>query len=88
MKRNYLFSIVLLLSIGVSFTSCGDTWLKYDTSQKNKLYFPIDKSQVLTHFISSDVSFALLDESVTELPATVSVAMIGMAADYDREFSV
>ena len=39
MKRSFLFDTALLLAVAAGAVSCGDTWLKYDTSQKNKLYF-------------------------------------------------
>lgn len=88
MKRNILFSILLLLGAGASLTSCKDTWLTYDTSQRDKLYFPIENMKDLNQYISTDVSFALLDESVGELRKTVPVAVMGMVADHDRTFAV
>lgn len=88
MKRNILISILLLLGAGASLTSCNDTWLTYDTSQRGKLFFPIKNMQQLDNYISTDVSFALLDESVGELRTTVPVALMGMVADHDRTFVV
>lgn len=88
MKRNTLFNIILLAGIAAGFVSCGDTWLKYDTSRKGKLYFSTGKGTDLDKYISTDVSFALLDESVKELPATVTVSLMGTIADYDRTFAV
>lgn len=88
MKRNILISILLLLGAGASLTSCKDTWLTYDTSQRGKLYFPIKNMQQLDNYISTDLSFALLDQSVGELRAKVPVALMGMVADHDRTFVV
>lgn len=32
MKRSFLFDTALLLAVAAGAVSCGDTWLKYDTS--------------------------------------------------------
>ena len=39
MKRKLIFNILIVLSAAGGFLSCSDTWLMYDTSQKDKLYF-------------------------------------------------
>ena len=39
MKRKLIFNILIVQSAAGGFLSCSDTWLMYDTSQKDKLYF-------------------------------------------------
>ena len=87
MKRKLIFNILIVLSAAGGFLSCYDTWLMYDTSQKNKLYFS-DGAQSLDRYLSTEAPFALLDESVKELRQTVPVKLLGMVADHDRTFEV
>lgn len=87
MKRKLIFNILIVLSAAGGFLSCSDTWLMYDTSQKNKLYFS-DGAQSLDRYLSTEAPFALLDESVKELRQTVPVKLLGMVADHDRTFEV
>lgn len=76
MKRKLIFNILIVLSAAGGFLSCSDTWLMYDTSQKNKLYFS-DGAQSLDRYLSTEAPFALLDESVKELRQTVPVKLLG-----------
>ena len=87
MKRKLIFDILIVLSAAGGFLSCSDTWLMYDTSQKDKLYFS-DGAQSLDRYLSTEAPFALLDESVTELRQTLSVKLLGSVADHDRTFKV
>lgn len=87
MKRKLIFNILIVLSAAGGFLSCSDTWLKYDTSQKNKLYFS-DGAQSLDRYLSTEAPFALLDESVKEIRQTIPVKLLGMIADHDRTFEV
>ena len=87
MKRSFLFDTALLLAVAAGAVSCGDTWLKYDTSQKNKLYFtegPLNLDQ----YISTDISFAIYDETVQEIQRKVPVKLLGTVSDRDRTFEV
>ena len=77
MKRKLIFNILIVLSAAGGFLSCSDTWLMYDTSQKDKLYFS-DGAQSLDRYLSTEAPFALLDESVKELRQTISVKLLGM----------
>ena len=61
---------------------------RYDTSQKDKLYFKYENYPSLDQYLSTDFSFALLDESVKEVKKTVTVTLLGMPADRDRTFEV
>ena len=87
MKRKLIFNILIVLSAAGGFLSCSDTWLMYDTSQKDKLYFS-DGAQSLDRYLSTEAPFALLDESVKELRQTISVKLLGTVADHDRTFEV
>lgn len=87
MKRKFIFDMLVVLSAAGGFFSCSDTWLMYDTSQKDKLYFS-DGSQNLDRYLSTEAPFALLDESVTELRQTIPVKLLGQVADHDRSFGV
>lgn len=87
MKRKFIFDMLVVLSAAGGFLSCSDTWLMYDTSQKDKLYFS-DGSQNLDRYLSTEAPFALLDESVTELRQTIPVRLLGQVADHDRTFGV
>ena len=51
MKRKLIFNILIVLSATGGFLSCSDTWLMYDTSQKDKLYFS-DGAQSLDRYLS------------------------------------
>ena len=85
--KNLIFKIAVLAGTVAAFASCSDTWLMYDTSQKDKLYFS-DGAQSLDRYLSPEAPFALLDESVKELRQTISVKLLGMVADRDRTFEV
>lgn len=76
MKNNILF-LLAVLSLGA--TSCKGTWLMYDTSQKDHLYFS-EKRQIRSE------SFALISEN--EIKVSTNVYVMGMPADHDRTFSV
>ena len=62
-----------------TLTSCKDTWLMYDLSQKDKVYF-MEKSQTHTY------SFALLDTD--EMTVSTTVSVMGDISDSDRTYSV
>ena len=85
--KNLIFKIAVLAGTVAAFASCSDTWLMYDTSQKDKLYFS-DGAQSLDRYLSTEAPFALLDESVKELRQTISVKLLGTVADHDRTFEV
>ena len=87
MKRKSIFNLFIMLGIAGGLLSCSDTWLMYDTSQKDKLYFN-DGYQDLDRYLSTEAAFALLDESVTEIKRTIPVKLLGMVADHDRTFEV
>lgn len=87
MKRRLIFNMLIVLSAAGGFLSCSDTWLMYDTSQKNKLYFS-DGAQSLDRYLSTEAPFALLDESVKEIHKTLPVKLLGSVADRDRSFKV
>lgn len=87
MKRTFLFHTILTLFAAANLVSCEDTWLEYDTSQKNKLYFtegPLNLDQ----YISADISFALYDETTQELQAKIPVKLLGTVSDRDLHFEV
>ena len=86
--KNLIFKIAILAGTVAAFASCSDTWLMYDTSQKDKLYFKYENYPSLDQYLSTDFSFALLDESVKEVKKTVTVTLLGMPADRDRTFEV
>ena len=86
--KNLIFKIAVLAGTVAAFASCSDTWLMYDTSQKDKLYFKYENYPSLDQYLSTDFSFALLDESVKEVKKTVTVTLLGMPADRDRTFEV
>ena len=86
--KNLIFKIAVLTGTVAAFASCSDTWLMYDTSQKDKLYFKYENYPSLDQYLSTDFSFALLDESVKEVKKTVTVTLLGMPADRDRTFEV
>ena len=65
--KNLIFKIAVLTGTVAAFASCSDTWLMYDTSQKDKLYFKYENYPSLDQYLSTDFSFALLDESVKEV---------------------
>ena len=88
MKRKLIFNILIVLSAAGGFLSCSDTWLMYDTSQKNKLYFKYENYSTLDQYVSTDLSFALLDSTTTELKHRITVTLIGSPADHDRTFEV
>ncbi len=58
---------------------CKDTWLMYDLSQKDKVYF-LEKDQIHTY------SFALLDTD--EINVATTVRVLGDISDEDRTYSV
>ena len=82
--KNLIFKIAVLAGTVAAFASCSDTWLMYDTSQKDKLYFKYENYPSLDQYLSTDFSFALLDESVKEVKKTVTVTLLGMPADRGR----
>ena len=88
MKRKLIFNILIVLSAAGGFLSCSDTWLMYDTSQKDKLYFKYENYSTLDQYVSTDLSFALLDATTTELKHRITVTLIGSPADHDRTFEV
>lgn len=67
------FSAILLLA------SCNGTWLMYDTSQKDRLYFEVPESP-------RNISFSLISDS--EITYTIPVYLMGIPSDSDRNFSV
>lgn len=69
-----LFAALLLLALG----SCDDTWIMYDTSQRDHLYFEVETTP--------NVSFSLLSD--TEIDYTIPIRIMGMPVDRDRTFSL
>ena len=51
MKRKLIFNILIVLSAAGGFLSCSDTWLMYDTSQKDKLYFKYENYSTLDQYV-------------------------------------
>lgn len=77
MKRNliiYALSMFVLL-----LNSCQGTWIMYDTSQKDRLYME-------TTLNTTMASFALISDQ--EMSHDVTVKLMGMPGDQDREFAV
>lgn len=72
--KNRLLYIMAALAF---FTSCKDTWLMYDTSQKDHITFT-EASKINT------ASFALLSENDIRVKATVF--LMGQPASRDRKF--
>ena len=74
-------TIIKLICIvaALALVSCQGTWLLYDTSQKDRLYF-----EVLTS--PEEVSFVYILDGTIEYKTTVR--MMGMPVDYDRTFHI
>ena len=49
--KNLIFKIAILAGTVAAFASCSDTWLMYDTSQKDKLYL---SSTYKCNFLGAD----------------------------------
>lgn len=79
MKNPITLRLGLAAAAALALASCQDTWLMYDTSQKDRLYFEVTSTR-------PQISFALTDEQ--ELPYNLSVKMMGMPVDRDRTFTV
>lgn len=76
MKKTNIFLAVLIVTL---FWACDGTWIMYDTSQKDQLYF---NESVQTHYSS----FALLlDDTLT---VTTTVYLLGQPSDVDRTYAV
>ncbi|MCR5002998.1 MAG: DUF4843 domain-containing protein [Bacteroidales bacterium] len=73
------FLPIIFIAALALFTSCKETWLLYDTDQKDKVYL-LDTLQVHT------ASFALIPEDSILVRRTVHV--LGSVKDYDRHFSI
>ena len=71
--------ILLTMAAAMALVSCKDTWLMYDTTQKDHIYFQ-EASQVHT------ASFALVAEDTMTVSTTVW--LMGKVTDTDRRFSV
>lgn len=70
MKRLILLSALLLLA------GCKGTWLMYDTTQTDRLYFTVEGE-------FNVVSFSLLTETTVDYEASVTV--LGTPKDHDRK---
>lgn len=78
--KNRIINISVLAVVALaSLASCKDTWLMYDLSQKDNLYFK-EKSQTHTY------SFALIDADTINVSTMVYV--MGQVSDVDRHYSV
>ena len=49
--KNLIFKIAVLAGTVAAFASCSDTWLMYDTSQKDKLYFKYENYPSLDQYL-------------------------------------
>lgn len=77
MKNKILFQLLVMFPC-ILATSCDDTWIMYDTSQRDHLYFEVTTPPSL--------SFALLSEQ--EIKFSIPVRIMGMPAGHDRTFSL
>ncbi|MCD8034003.1 MAG: DUF4843 domain-containing protein [Alistipes sp.] len=79
MKKTILIRSGIAAAFILTIVSCKDTWLMYDPSQKDHLYFEITSLTPL-------VSFSLTTDQ--EIQYQAKVLMMGMPVDYDRTFTV
>lgn len=83
MKKNLnIYKILpqaLIVVLMLLINSCKGTWIMYDTSQKDRLYFE-------TAVNPKVLSFALLNDETMQY--SVPIKMMGMPVDQDREFQV
>lgn len=79
MKNRIIKISVLAVVALASFVSCKDTWLMYNLSQKDNLYFK-EKDQKHTY------SFALIEADTINVSTTVYI--MGQVSDVDRHYSV
>ena len=70
---------LMCIAAALALVSCQGTWLMYDTSQKDRLYF-----EVLPN--PEEASFALITDETIDYRTTVR--MMGMPVDYDRTFHI
>ena len=79
MTHNILKVLAVSAAAVSMLASCKETWLMYDLSQKDKVYF-LEKEQIHTY------SFALLDAD--EIDISTNVRIMGDISDQDRTYSV
>lgn len=79
MKKHISLRIAAASALILALAGCKDTWLMYDTSQKDHLYFEVTSAL-------PQVSFSLIEDQQIEY--NVAVKMMGMPVDYDRTFSI
>lgn len=70
---------LMCIAAALALVSCQGTWLMYDTSQKDRLYFEVLPTPEI-------VSFALITDETIDYKTTVK--MMGMPVDYDRTFHI
>ncbi|MCH5172762.1 MAG: hypothetical protein J1D85_00985 [Bacteroidales bacterium] len=74
--KNFVRTVYLALLLSMA-CGCRGTWLMYDSSQRDRLYFTVDGDVNV-------VSFALLTDTFVDYQATVY--MLGMPRDEDRTY--
>lgn len=79
MKKKIVFQFGAAALMVMMFCGCKDTWLMYDPSQKDHLYFEISS-------VTPQASFALLTDN--EMQFNIHVKMMGMPIDADRAFTI
>ena len=79
MKTHISLRVAAATALILTLAGCKDTWLMYDTSQKDHLYFEVTSAL-------PQVSFSLIEDQQIEY--NVAVKMMGMPVDYDRTFSI
>ncbi len=79
MKIYRIVPQVLIVVLMLLINSCKGTWIMYDTSQKDRLYFETAVNPEL-------LSFALLNDET--MPFSITVKMMGMPEAEDREFKI
>lgn len=79
MKKIALVRLGIAAALALTATACKDTWIMYDTSQKDHLYFEITSQTPM-------VSFSLISDQ--EIHYEAKVRMMGMPVDRDRTFTI
>ena len=83
MKTFGAFLFLLTLS---GMWACKDTWVMYDTDQKNRLYFYHKNLPIDSTILVNEVSFAFVTDET--LNHRIEIRLMGLPADYDRQFEI
>lgn len=86
MKKKYfnnLYNIILLSIFSIIFSACAETWVMYDTDQKDHLLFekPTGHKTSVPFF-----SLTFFQDNVVEYK--IPIFLMGMPSDKDRTFAV